>query len=1079
MRVSAKTALAKARPHIDTARQAQSTKDIIKQYQGAKKILDKAKKCKQRAATLERGLTTVNATATITANSLPGTYQISIPSLPTSAVVTVANNPTVTSPATSIENIVGPASASQQKSRHAQTTVALSMASGSANIPLLFSQKADRAPVVYHLPVPGEQLETTHQLAYCLALLHETIDETRLDPDTLKWRRNTLKNSDELVRMETITRQVVTKFIEDHEKNATIVEEVVQLAQVLHKETSRSLLASFVDTVSNSKLLHLHSMEGLARVIQCAPSGSIDSNDLVDILQVLYTRLQTIHSLSINHLCHLLLALSRVLDVMVVAQVGDVDRVTLHGPLTALLHELESHQNPYVAFQAEYATQALLNVSDNDTIWKAGFRRGWLVLRGAAGFAKMPDPREIKDALEGLEKLYEAGKGAARILNNAWVAYKTSEKLAFNTKEGFKFKRIWYPTLRSAEEYIQAGDLIGFKELVTNAPCRHELIFQLGICQLLGRFVVDKQWDLESRRSTLAFFGVLCQTDDVWNRHERVGQVIFDMTSILAAHHGSHLEAAKALQETMKQQNLALKPLTDLQSHPWNGFLSVTPNVHATQPSTLLKAVQNKEQHEKRVSAIQSSVEQIVEQLLPSQSSLEAIQSALKAHYKLDLFIRRISGDPLDLATCFVNLAIVESPAQREREKQKLKEQAAIFYRTQSFEAVKGSNMQSSIPLEQLFDNRTPYDGEENVPNRILVQGRAGIGKTTLCKKLVHAHQNGLWKDRFDAVLWIPLRQLRGTTSSTLESFLREKFFNTQKFDREQEELARALTVRAEEGKVLFVLDGLDEIATDAQGEGNALTALLMILLGQHHVLITSRPSGLNRLLLPDIDLELETIGFSQQNVEDFVVKVLNSGPARSVQDFIRRAPLIQGLVNIPVQLDVICECWNLLPMDDSQITMTKLYHLMVRKLLCKDAVRLKKKGEGQVLTEQEVNDLSPEDIDELMTVEMHHLGFLAFRGLVNNYQIEFDHKTLLKTFDDLKEYRRKLRNGRFYSSQLLEMLKKTSFLHSADADLDPNKKNSQQIWSFLHLTFQEYFAAIWISSRMVTASDDGRNYDK
>ncbi|KAF9904555.1 hypothetical protein EC991_002615, partial [Linnemannia zychae] len=1069
MPFSEKTALIEARPHIDAAKQARSTKEIIKHYRDAKNMLakvdatkedvsslkemidafdelaaildsfgpttqDKAEKCKQRAATLKHEINRINAIGTTIATSLLGVPQMSILSLPkcSSTTIIVANNSAVALPTTSIENVVGPAgSASQQQPRSTtQTNVSLSATVRPPKISLLFSQKADRAPVVYHLPVPGEQLETTHQLAYCLALLHDTIDETRLDPDTLKWRRNTLKNSDELIRMETITRQVVTEFIEDHEKNASVVEEVVQLAPVLHRETSRSLLASFVNTVSNSKLMHLHSMEGLARVIQCAPSGSIDSNDLVDILQVLYTRLQTIHSLSINHLCHLLLALSRVLDVMVVAQVGDIDRVVLHGPLTALLHELESHQNPYVAFQAEYATQALLNVSDNDTIWKAGFRRGWLVLRGAAGFAKMPDPREIKDALEGLEKLYEAGKGAARILNNAWVAYKTSEKLAFNTKEGFKFKRIWYPTLRSAEEYIQAGDLIGFKEL----------------------------------------------TDDVWNRHERVEKVILDIVSILAAHHGSHFEAAKAMQETMQRQNLALKSLTDLQSHPWNGFLYTNSSSHATPTNTLLRAVQNKKQHEERVHVIQSSVEQIAEQLRPSQSSLEAIQSGLKTHYKPDLFIRRISGEVLDLATCFVNLAIIESPAQREKEKQNLKEQAAIFHRTQSFEAVTESNMQSSIPLEQIFDKRKLCDGKENVPKRTLVQGRAGIGKTTLCKKLVHAHQNGLWKDRFDAVLWIPLRQLRGTTSSTLESFLREKFFNTQKFDREQEELARALTVRAEEGKVLFILDGLDEIATDAQGEGNPLMLLLRTLAGQHHVIITSRPSGLNRLLLPQIDLELETIGFSSQNVRDFVVKVLDPGPASSVQDFIQQAPLIQGLVNIPVQLDVICFCWNSLPMDDSQITMTRLYQLMVRKLWCKDAIRLKKEGDGLVLTEEEVNDLSPEEIDDLTAVEMHHLGFLAFRGLVNDHQIEFDHQTILKTFDDLKDYRRKLRNGRFYSPQLLEMLKKTSFLHSVDADLDPNKRNSQQTWSFLHLTFQEYFAAIWISSRMTTAGDDGLN---
>ncbi|KAK3805984.1 MAG: armadillo-type protein [Linnemannia gamsii] len=381
-------------------------------------------------------------------------------------------------------------------------------------------------------------------------------------------------------------------------------------------------------------------------------------------------------------------------------------------------------------------------------------------------------------------------------------------------------------------------------------------------------------------------------------------------------------------------------------------------------------------------------------------------------------FISNFSDSVFEQEICFVNLVIVESPAQREKEKQNLKKQADVFHRTPSSEAVQGSNVQSSIPLEQLFDKRKLCNGKENVPKRILVQGRAGIGKTTLCKKLAHEHQNGLWKDRFDAVLWLPLRQLRGSTSRTLESLLREKFFDTQQLDQEQEELARTLTVRAEEGKVLFVLDGLDEVATDAQCEGNSLIPLLRTLLGQHYVVITSRPLGLNKLLLPQIDLELETVEFSQQNVKDFVVKILDPGPARIVQDFIQQAPLIQGLVNIPVQLDVVCFCWHSLPIDGSQVTITKLYQLMVRKLWCKDAHRLKKMAGDQVLIEEEVNDLSPEDIDELMTVEMHHLGYLAFKGL----------------------------------------------------------KNSQQTWSFLHLTFQEYFAATWIVSKMTATGDNGHS---
>ncbi|KAF9532130.1 hypothetical protein BGW38_010539, partial [Lunasporangiospora selenospora] len=106
------------------------------------------------------------------------------------------------------------------------------------------------------------------------------------------------------------------------------------------------------------------------------------------------------------------------------------------------------------------------------------------------------------------------------------------------------------------------------------------------------------------------------------------------------------------------------------------------------------------------------------------------------------------------------------------------------------------------------------------------------------------------------------------------------------------------------------------------------------------------------------------------------------------------------------------------------------------------------------------------------MSTELRHLGHLAFKGLRNNHQIEFDEAALLECFEDLADTDSTNDNNP-YSSEVLDMVKETSFLHSADADLDTSKKASQQSWSFLHLTFQEYFAATWIASKMTAAGDD------
>jgi len=195
-----------------------------------------------------------------------------------------------------------------------------------------------------------------------------------------------------------------------------------------------------------------------------------------------------------------------------------------------------------MAFQAAYATQALLNVSDDDDIWHSGFRRLWIVLKGGAGFAIIPNPSETKDALEGLERLYEVGKGGIRMLKDGLEAIKDGELPSFTAKEGLSFRRAWYRALRTAESHIQTGRLTLFKNLVVTASYRHQFMFQWGICQLLGQFVADTQWDVEARQSAVAFLGSLYRDSGLWNRQKEVDQVIFDVLANLVSKNDTRFE---------------------------------------------------------------------------------------------------------------------------------------------------------------------------------------------------------------------------------------------------------------------------------------------------------------------------------------------------------------------------------------------------------------------------------------------------------------------------------------------------------------------------------------------------------
>ncbi|UUM22297.1 NACHT domain-containing NTPase [Mycoavidus sp. SF9855] len=427
--------------------------------------------------------------------------------------------------------------------------------------------------------------------------------------------------------------------------------------------------------------------------------------------------------------------------------------------------------------------------------------------------------------------------------------------------------------------------------------------------------------------------------------------------------------------------------------------------------------------------------------------NLSDLRGALYQHYqRSNLSIQRISGQTVSLDDCYINLAIVESQAQREKDKEELKKQAKIFERLPSSERLEATNQNKLIPLDQLFEKQKLRDGSENVPRRILIQGRAGIGKTTLCKKLVDEYyRNGLWQDLFDNILWVPLRQLKTASFQHLENLLCNRYFSNHGS-------AKALgkLFREHQDKTLFILDGLDEV-TEMFDQRHPLNHFLTNLLNQSHVLITSRPAGINASQCNNPDLELETIGFSPDNVQAYIQKFTPASNQTEIQQFIHRMPLIQGLVNIPIQLDALCYSWDRLP-QNREVTMSMLYEAMVDKLWRKDSVRLEKKEKDQLLGIDVIEDLSESDLEELMTAEIHYLSYLAFKGLETE-KIEFSREELSQ--------RRKELNARPQTGEKLPLhfttnLKKTSYLHTADVE----RPESERHYHFLHLTFQEFFAA-------------------
>jgi HEAT repeat protein len=279
---------------------------------------------------------------------------------------------------------------------------------------------------------------------------------------------------------------------------------------------------------------------------------------------------------------------------------------------------------------------------------------------------------------------------------------------------------------------------------------------------------------------------------------------------------------------------------------------------------------------------------------------------------------------------------------------------------------------------------------------------------------------------------------------SSLNEIFRQEYFS---FQAERDDLASKLwkTVFDPTNKrTLWLLDGLDEISGYRNISGTDLTEVFSSLLSQDNVIITSRPYATNISGLAPFDLELETVGFHPGQVQAYLAKTMKDPDITDqIQAFIQSHWLIQGLVRIPIQLDALCYSWNKNNFHTAPQTITGIYQVMELKLWEKDILNLEKTNNAGRLSETVVQNLRTRgQIQYLAETEMRLLECLAFTGL----------------YSDIIEFHQGHRDWLYEQPQFREMsddvLDRLSFLRTSDTS------SQDQSYHFIHLTFQEYFAA-------------------
>ncbi|KAG0041359.1 hypothetical protein BGZ83_001897, partial [Gryganskiella cystojenkinii] len=450
-----------------------------------------------------------------------------------------AEPPSTTPPANSYPDAKdGPVVTSMSEKSNVPSTIITTTTTATRSRLDIFPTNVDKPVFRTELPKKLDRLEKTPQLVYCTSLLPKDgsllppstellHQETSLDETQRDWLKVMERDPIEQDHIRWLGTRMVEEFVKDANKDSVEISEIVLLGPVLQKEHYRRLLSCTIADFEKSGILDVDLLQGLVQLVQAASPGFLVSDDLVKILSILRVRLQGTHQQSTEHPYHLTLAVSRVLDVMAEHEVKDLDRVQEHEPLSGVLSGLKGSSEPYLMYQACYAYQALQYVPDEETALQALLRHSAGVAEGLvkiSGVFKL----DLGSLLEGLESLQEALESTIATVGSVYGGVcslmESGRGVMESLKEGFGSgqKRPWYAALRAAYTLVQAGQLKDLNQLVFEAACRRDPLFQWGICQLLGEIAVDTVWTLATRQQAVDLLGELYMNDLEWGRDESV-----------------------------------------------------------------------------------------------------------------------------------------------------------------------------------------------------------------------------------------------------------------------------------------------------------------------------------------------------------------------------------------------------------------------------------------------------------------------------------------------------------------------------------------------------------------------------
>ena len=369
-------------------------------------------------------------------------------------------------------------------------------------------------------------------------------------------------------------------------------------------------------------------------------------------------------------------------------------------------------------------------------------------------------------------------------------------------------------------------------------------------------------------------------------------------------------------------------------------------------------------------------------------------------------------------------------------------------------EGLKDMRPSSSTPASQVTINNSSFTSIKNIfdilklvqsneeckPEVILIEGAPGMGKTTLCKEITYQWAKSQSLVDLKLMFYMSLQNANTERINTLEDFILY-FYNFDKTAAKFANQCATILHNRHNHDVLIILDGY-EINLDSTKDSFLTKLVGHQVFRQSKIIVTPKCVASSKLQ-SIANTRIEILGFSDENKIEYIKQEFQNSPDKieALSSYMNANKHINSICYVPVVMDVFVQMYKETEtLPENQI---KFYQEITSTIITRHVQRCDKDKGLQCIP-------LLQDLPELYKTFLMNLSKIAFDCLKSDKTV-FTDKDLHMVNPEFPLLNR--------SVQGLGLLKSTQhqYIESMETSI---------FHSFVHLLFQKFLAAYYISSQ-------------